>query len=73
MVGVPLGKMSKIDKSRDREWSTGCLGLGAGDTGMTACAFGASFGHDEIVLRLCGWLYRSVNTVKTTELHTLNE
>lgn len=49
------------------------LRAGAGDTGMTACAFGASFGHNEIILRLCGWLYNSVNTVKTTELHTLNE
>lgn len=39
--------MSRIDKSRDREWSTGCLGLGAGVTGVTAYAFQASFGHDD--------------------------
>ena len=62
--------MSRIDKSTDREWSTG-LGLGAGDTGVTAYVFGASFGHDETPK--IGWLYNSVNIVKTTELHTLNE
>ena len=46
--------MSRIDKSTDREWSTG-LGLGAGDTGVTAYVFGAAFGHDETGLRLDGY------------------